>query len=451
MAQRKSLAILALILFLGGTAGLFVFSSEANKGIGAFNERRPGILPALPLLPEKEFSLGLDLQGGLHLVYEADLSQINPLEYNSAMEGLRDVIERRVNLFGVSEPVVQTEGTGDRRRLIVELAGIESTAQAVQMIGQTPYLEFREPKPEYQEIVERNLRIFEGREEGEIEDPFVPTQLSGRYLQKTTLEFGQIASEPIIQLEFNQEGAQLFGEITSRTIGLPLAIFLDGQLLSAPTVQQQISGGSAQITGSFTREEARQIVRDLNAGSLPVPITILSEEHVGATLGNVSFEKSLKAGLGGLVLVGLFMLFFYKLPGLIASLSLLFYLFVVLAIVKFLGLTLTLAGIAGLVLSIGMAVDANILIFSRLREEVRQNNGLPRALEDAFHRAWPSIRDGNVTTLLVAAVLFWIGSSFVQGFALMLSLGIVLSMFSALFVTRAFLGVFERGKLSSLP
>ncbi|MBI2642595.1 MAG: protein translocase subunit SecD [Candidatus Wildermuthbacteria bacterium] len=415
MAKGKVFIILALILLVGAAAGYFVYQ-----------QARP-------------FQLGLDLQGGVHLVYEADTSQIPTGDVDSAVEGLRDVIERRVNFFGVKEPLVQTEGRGERRRLIVELAGVIDPKQAVELIGLTPYLEFGEAKANYQEIIGK----------GE-ENPFQATPLTGRYLKKAEIAFDNVTNEPIVTIQFNDEGAKLFEEITARNIGKPLAIFLDGQLLSAPVVQDKISGGSAQITGRFTRQEAQEIARNLNAGALPLPITLISQQNVGATLGVESLRLSLKAGILGFLGVLLFMVLFYRFLGVFAVLSLLLYALFILALFKLIPVTLTLAGIAGFILSLGMAVDANILIFSRMREELKGGRSFSGALEEGFRRAWPSIRDGNITTLLVGVILFWFGSSFVQGFALTLSIGILMSMFTALVVTRNFLNLFAGTRLSNI-
>lgn len=431
--KRTYLAILG-ILVLGLAAGIFVYPQYVNNLIEK-------VRPSLFHVPEVPFQLGLDLQGGMHLVYQADLSQIQAGEYDSAMQGLRDVIERRVNLFGVKEPLVQTEGSGKEQRLIVELAGVLDFQEATRLIGQTPYLEFAEQKENYEEIIESNRKVIEAQE-GNLESPFSPTPLTGRYLERAELSFDSITQESLVQLQFDDEGAKLFEELTGKNVGRPLAIFLDGQLLSAPTVQEPITGGKAQITGQFSVQEARQLVQDLNAGALPVPITLLSQQNVGASLGHDSLQKSLKAGAVGFLLVVLFMLLVYRVPGIFACFALLLYLAFLLALFKIIPVTLTLAGVAGVILSVGMAVDANVLIFARMREELREGKTLLVAIEEGFSRAWPSIRDGNLTTLFVSLILFWFGSSFVQGFALTLSLGIVLSMFSAIIVTKNLLRMF---------
>ena len=383
------------------------------------------------------------------MVYEANLSSIGEEEYGSSMQGLRDIIERRVNLFGVQEPVVQTQETAGSYRLIVELAGVKDPALAVQMIGQTPYLEFQEPKENYEEILRHNQEVVEGGE-GEVENPFQTTSLTGKYLEKAEVGFDQTAYMPLVHLQFDQEGSKIFEELTSRNIGKPLPIFIDGLPISIPTVQEEISGGKAQITGNFTIEEAKVLVRNLNAGALPVPITLISQQSVGPTLGALSLRESLRAGLIGFLAVIVFMILFYRLPGLLASLALVVYVAVLLAVFKLIPVTLTLAGIGGFILSIGMAIDANILIFSRMKEELKEGKSFLQAIDDGFSRAWPSIRDGNLTTLIVAAILFGFGTSFIKGFALTLSLGILLSMFSAIIISKNFLKLFARTKLEKV-
>ncbi|MBI2121281.1 MAG: protein translocase subunit SecD [Candidatus Wildermuthbacteria bacterium] len=453
MNARNTKTTVALIVCIGIAVGLFHLPNIANKPIERWNAYKAGAawtryVPALPTVPVVPFQLGLDVQGGIQLLYDADLSAIISAEQDSAMQGLRDVIERRVNLFGVTEPTIRTEGNGQTRRLVVELAGIKDPNEAIRLIGQTPYLEFREPREDYQAIVVRNEMVFE-QQEGTLEDPFQATQLTGRYLKKAGVEFDQF-QKPVISLQFNEEGADIFAELTGRLVGRPIAIYLDGQYLQAPIVQGKIEGGRAQITGSFTYEEASRVARDLNAGALPLPIALVSQQSIGATLGGESLQKSIQAGVMGLALVMLFIIAFYRLSGLFAAISLVLYVALMLALFKLIPVTLTLAGIAGFVLSIGIAVDANILIFSRTKEELRAGKSFQVALQEGFSRAWPSIRDGNVTTLLVAFVLFWFGSSFVKGFAFTLSLGILLSMFSAIFVTRNFLALFIGTRLERL-
>lgn len=430
MNRRRSWGAALLILFLLLGASAVAAPSFVNRVLGGAVR-----------IPEVPFRLGLDLQGGMHLVYQADLSPVSPNEYDAKMRALRDDIERRVNSIGVQEPVVQVQGNGENQRLIVELAGIEDPDQAIRLIGQTPFLEFREPKENYGEIIERNQKHAEEGAFEKIIDPYRPTDLTGEFLARADMGRDSSGLRPTITLRFDEEGSRLFEEMTERNIGRPIAIFLNRQLLQAPVVQEKIAGGTAQITGQFTIEEARKIARDLNHGALPVAIELLSQQRVGATLGAQSLQESLRAGAVGLAALVLFMALVYRIPGLLASLALVIYVAVLLSIFKLVPVTMSLAGIAGVILSLGMAVDANILIFSRMKEEMREGAKLPAAVEEGFRRAWPSIRDGNLTTLLVSFILFFFGSSFVQGFALALSLGILLSMFSAIAVTRTFLRI----------
>ncbi len=447
MSPKKVYTAVSIIFVLAVAAAILDYPALFNKGADYLNDK---ISLGVPHIGEVPFKLGLDLQGGTHLVYEADLSELPKEEHSSSMQGLRDVIERRVNLFGVEEPVVQIQETDKYSRLIVELAGVKDPAQAIEMIGQTPFLEFKEPKENYQEIAERNQKIYDGEIEGDIEDPFESTLLTGKYLEKAEPTFDQTTYQPQVSLKFNSEGAELFEEITSRNVGKPLAIYIDGIPLSAPTVQEAISRGEAVITGSFTIEEVQSLSRNLNAGALPVPINLISQQSVGPTLGAISLEKSLKAGMWGLLAVLIFMVVFYRAPGLLASLSLAIYVALVLALFKLIPVTLTLAGIGGFILSIGMAIDANILIFSRMREELRSGQSFSVAVEEGFRRAWPSIRDGNLTTLIVALILFGFGTSFVKGFAFTLTLGILMSMFSAIIITKNLLRVFVGTKLEKI-
>ena len=401
----------------------------------------------LPKGLTKPFRLGLDLLGGTHLVYEADLSQIISADRQASMDGLKDVIERRVNLFGVSEPVVAVNRAGDKWRLIVELAGIKDTNQAIQMIGQTPYLEFKEQRSE-----EESKQLLESLQGQTIDlrtmDPyFTSTNLTGRYLDKAALSFNQQSGRPEVLLQFDAEGKEIFSAITQRSVGKQLAIYLDGAPISAPVVQQPILDGSAQITGNFSLTEAKQLVERLNSGALPVPISLVSQQSVGASLGQVSLAKSLFAGLVGFVAVTLFMILWYRLSGVLSVVALLIYTALTLSIFKLIPVTMTLAGIAGFILSIGMAVDANILIFERMKEELRAGKSFGVALAEGFNRAWTSIRDSNVSSLITASVLYWLGTSVVKGFALTLGIGILVSMFSAITLTRTFLRVFEGTRL----
>jgi protein-export membrane protein SecD/preprotein translocase SecF subunit len=428
-------------------AAIFDVPNYFNQGIDYFNSKFSFNLPHFPEMP---FKLGLDLQGGTHLIYEADLSGAKSGDSDSIMGGLRDVIERRVNMFGVREPVVQTEKAGNTYRLIIELAGIKDVNEAIKMIGETPLLEFKEVKQDYEKILESNKKIQEGTATGTLEDPFQPTLLTGKYLKGARVEFSQVTGEAGVALQFDGEGTKIFSDLTEKNVGKPLAIFIDGNLLSAPRVNEKISGGQAQITGKFTVQEAKDLANNLSAGALPVPIKIISQKNVGPTLGLISLEKSLMAGAVGFLAVIIFMIVFYRLPGLLSSIALLVYIVLTLALFKSISVTLTLSGIAGFILSIGVAVDANILIFARMREEWEEHEDFSTVIENSFNRAWPSIRDSNFTHLIASAVLFALGTGFVKGFALTLGLGVLISMFSAIFVTRTFLRFFINTKIGKI-
>ncbi|HLC63799.1 MAG TPA: protein translocase subunit SecD [Patescibacteria group bacterium] len=522
------------------------------------------IYPSLPGgFPGKSFfdkflpHLGLDLQGGTHLVYQADVSEIPSGEREASLEGVRDVIERRVNAFGVSEPLVQT---GANSRLIVELAGVTDVNDAIRQIGETPLLEFKEIEEaepvsltdqERAEAIKYNqeiltkarsiaIRALAGEDFASLasefsEDPgtkdqggdlgfakkgtFVAefekalfddltlgqitpepvktqfgyhiikkaeeriesdqlevrgshillatkneefkddasadwknTQLSGKNLKKARVEFDPNTGQPYVSLDFDSEGKDLFAEITKRNLQKPVGIFLDGTPISVPTVQEEITGGSAVISGNFNLNEAKLLSQRLTAGALPVPIELISQQTVGPALGQLSLQKSLMAGLIGLLAVIFFMIVYYRLLGLFAVLALLTYGLISLAIFEAWPVTLTLSGIAGFILSIGMAVDANVLIFERTKEELKNGRPLGTAIEEGFRRAWPSIRDSNISSIITCLILFWFGSSIIKGFAITLGIGILVSMFSAITVTRTFLrlaaGKFIAGHLS---
>ena len=315
------------------------------------------------------------------MVYQADLSKTD--NKSDAMQGVRDVIERRVNYFGVAEPLVQISG---QDRLIVELAGIKDVGQAIQLIGQTPFLEFKEAKPDAQAIIDAQRK---GQRLNE--DPFVSTGLNGRHLKRASVIFGQQTYQPQVSLELTDDGAKLFAAITKKNLGKVVAIYLDGVPISIPVVQSEITDGHAVISGKFTPNEARLLATRLNSGALPVPITLISQQTIGASLGAESLSKSLRAGVYGLILVALFMILFYRLPGVISVVALGVYVLIVLAIYKLIPVTLTLAGIAGFILSLGMAVDANVLIFARMREELKAGKMLKAAMHEWCSRAWLAV------------------------------------------------------------
>ncbi|MEK7560911.1 MAG: protein translocase subunit SecD [Patescibacteria group bacterium] len=433
-ASPSSARMLAVIFLCAG----ILLGAFALPGVFRRAPRLIGLPYILPL-PDVPFRFGLDIKGGAHLVYRADVSDVEVSSHGAAMEALRDVIERRVNIFGVAEPVVQVERSGGEWRLIVELAGVYDTNEAIKMIGLTPYLEFRTPRPE----AERDaiLKDIETKGPRAGEDPyFAPSPLTGRFIRRADVVQDQTTFRPQISLELTDEGAEIFRRMTRENIGKQIAIYLDGSAISAPVVQEEISGGKAQITGQFTDTEARILVGRLNAGALPVPMTLIGQQSIGASLGQESLDRSLSAGIIGFAAVAVFMILWYRLPGLLAVLALCFYVMLALAVFKAAVVTLTAAGIAGFILSVGMAVDANVLIFERMKEElIVRGSGLREAAEKGFSRAWPSIRDSNVSSLITAGVLYWFGTSVVKGFAVAFSIGVLVSMFTAITVTRAYL------------
>lgn len=384
------------------------------------------------------FKLGLDLKSGSHLVYQADTASLAGSDVAGAMESLRAVIERRVNLFGVSEPIVQIEkggllGTGENR-LIVELPGVTDIKEAISLIGATPLLEFKLVRPEMEKLSKEEL---DKKTVGEV---FMPTELTGRFLSKATLQFDQNTGAPTVLLTFNSEGEKLFAQITKANVGHALAIFLDGVPISVPVIRQEITGGNAQISGGFTPAEARDLVRNLNYGALPVPISLVSTQTVGASLGDEATRAGVHAGLWSFLIIGVFLMLWYRLPGLLATLALVVYVALNFALFKLIPVTLTAAGIAGFILSLGMAVDANILIFERMKEELRKGRALPEAIQEGFQRAWTSIRDSNISSIITAVILYYFASTpIIKGFALVFFIGVVTSMFTAITASRTLL------------
>jgi protein-export membrane protein SecD len=652
--QAKNVSVSSLRWRLAGIGALavfcliIIFPVSLNKGISWVNQKAN---LGLPTLPEKGFSLGLDLQGGAHLIYQTDTSNIPGADKASAVEGVRDVIERRVRGgLGVAEPLVQTTKVGEDYRVIIELPGVTDVNQAIKMIGETPILEFKEENNEpprdltadekkqmnefnavaqkkanealaamkkgmafdelvtkysedeksknnygnlgfidntvypalfdwaakhkdgevgkelvksfdglnivkrisskdgekeveaqhllicymgaqgcdnaqytkdqalakiqelkkqattanFTELVKKNstepgaaekageLGYFKEGDmikefaqaafampSGTISDPvetafgyhliykkgervpklyevarvFIKTKqatdivppseqwkttgLSGKQLKRAEVSEDYQTGQVQVALQFDDEGTKLFADITKRNVSKPVAIFLDGEPISVPTVNEPILTGSAVISGSFTLQEAKLLAQRLNSGALPVPVELISQQKVDATLGMDSLQKSFKAGLIGMLLVLIYMILYYRLPGFLAAISLCLYAILTLAIFKLIGVTLTLSGIAGFILSIGMAVDANVLVFERLKEELREGRNLRSAMEESFIRAWPSIRDSNITTLISCVFLIWLGGGFVQGFAVTLAIGVLASMFTAITITRS--------------
>ncbi|MDD3102446.1 MAG: protein translocase subunit SecD [Patescibacteria group bacterium] len=505
--------------------------------------RLPSWVPGHQWFTKQKVHLGLDLQGGTQLIYQANTSQIPDDQKVSAVEGARDVIERRVNVFGVAEPLIQTAKVGEDWRVIVELPGIKNVSDAIKMIGETPTLEFKEQAPQtgasdpaaiaqynqmakqkaesilqqalqpnadfsklakqYSEdpgskdkggdlgwfakgmmVPEFETAVFDQLKKGETTKTLVQTSfgyhiikkvdertndkgemevtashililtqaqtapqntdwqytgLTGKQLKSATMTFDPNSNEPEVSLEFNEEGTKLFGEITTRNVSKPVAIFLDGVPLSIPTVNEPITSGKAVITGKFDMKEAKELATRLSAGALPVPITLISQQNIGPSLGKLSVQNSLLAGLLGLLMVMLFMTIFYRGRGLLASIILIIYALINLALFKLIPVTLTLAGVAGFILSIGMAVDAQVLIFERIKDEERLGKSSTSAISDGFVHAWTAICDSNITTLIICFILYQLGSGTVRGFGLTLGIGILISMFTAITVTRTFL------------
>ncbi len=502
--------------------------------------------PVYNFFNKLKINLGLDLQGGIHLEYKADTSQISSDKVDEAMQAVQDVIERRVNAFGVAEPTIYTTKSGDEHRLVVELAGVKDIDQAKDMIKETPFLEFKEEgkdkskevpqklidqlnaqaKQKAQDVLKKALagedfatlakensedpgskenggeydfvkkgafvpeyeaaifkmkngeispslietqygwhiiKRIEVKGEGDAQEfksahilfakkvnpgeqiAFVSTNLTGKNLKSASVVFNQSGlSEPQVSLQFDAEGTKLFADITKRNLNKKVAIYLDSEVISAPVVQTEINDGRAVITGSFSTDEANKLARRLNEGALPVPVSLISQQSVEASLGQISLAKSLKAGIVGLILVIIFMIFYYRFLGVIASVALLIYTGIMIAIFKLSfftpwQITLTLPGIAGFVLSIGMAVDANILIFERTKEEIRKGRDILGAIEEGFRRAWTSIRDGNVSSIITSLILIEMGTGFVKGFAVTLVIGVLASMFTAVVITRTML------------
>ncbi len=523
MKRRNVWITFILVVLLSAAAGYVSWPKTPNLKIGQWTKNF-------------DLRLGLDLQGGTSLTYSADVNKIKEADRADALSSVRDVIEQRVNAFGVSEPVVQTNRVGNDYRVIVELAGVKDINQAIKLIGETPLLEFRRPmglseeealkkanevlakvkeknadfaklaqefsddpgskiqggdlgfQPKGQFVAEFDKAIFDDLKVGEVTAApvktqfgyhiikktdqhevekdgkkvtevrsshilimteagaaqagnYQPTDLTGKQLQRATVVFNQQTGAPEVQLQFNGEGTKLFADLTKQYLGKVIGIYLDGQPISLPTVQTQITDGTAIINGNFTLDSAKELARRLNAGALPVPINLVSQQNIGATLGQDSIERSLVAGLIGLILVAIFMIVYYRLPGLVAVVALIVYSMIVLAIFKLWPVTLTLAGIAGYILSIGMAVDANVLVFERTKEELRGGRPLGSAIDEGFQRAWLSIRDSNVSSLITCFILIWFGSSLIKGFAVTLAIGIVVSMFTALTVTRTLMNI----------
>lgn len=426
-----------VVVCIGILLGYFVYTSTVREG------------SAYP------FKFGLDLAGGSQLVYVADVSSVQKAEVPELMSVLREVIERRVNSFGVSEPNVQVERgsavtTGESaQRLIVELPGVTDINEAIKQIGQTPSLEFKliDEEAAAAEEAAQKLETTSASTvapETTPEDVFIETGLTGRYLERAEVVIGNggpggLSNERIVSISFNEEGAALFEKITKENVGKQLAIFLDGSMMSAPRINEAIVGGKAVISGNFTPDEARELVRNLNFGALPVPITLDTTQTIGSTLGDEALAAGVRAGAIGFALLAAFMILWYRLPGFIAVMALLMYVIMMLVLFKLIPVVLTAAGIAGLILSIGLAVDANVLIAERMKEELRAGKTVHDAIAAGFDRAWLAIRDSNIAHVIAGVILFWFGTALIKGFALVFGIGVIVSMLSAITISRTLL------------
>lgn len=433
-----------LVLIIVAFGFCFFIALPRQLEIRGMGVSLPGIdlrVGQFSFIRDLEPKLGLDIKGGSRIVFEADMSKVDAFDRENALTAAKETVERRVNLFGVSEPQVVSSKVGESYRIALDLPGVTDVTEAVNLIGQTAQLVFAE--------------IKEQKIESEATPSAIPalTDLTGADLVRALPEFDPNTGKPVVGLQFNENGAKKFEEITGRNIGKPVVIFLDNQVISAPTVNEKISGGRAVITGDFTIEQVRQIVTLLNSGSLPVPLNIIEQRTIGPTLGQEAIDKSIFAGLIGIVAVALFMAFYYGRLGIIATVALLMYGVFALAIFKLIPVVLTLPGVAGFLLSIGMAVDSNILTFERFKEELRRGLDFRDALEAGFGRAWDSIRDANIATLLTSFILFnplnWEflhTSGPVRGFAATLAIGVLLSLFTGVVVTRTLLRTFAHSK-----
>jgi len=390
------------------------------------------------------FQLGLDLKGGTHLVYEADLSNKDPSQTDAeVMQAVKQTIERRANAYGVTEPLIQLQGTN---RIVVELPGVKDVDTAINIIGAVALLEIKEEVRDASgnPVLDSNGNVQWVTAKATGSDGVTQEELTGKYLKPNAqVVLDSTTNKPEVAFEWNSEGAVLFKEITTRNLNKPIAIFLDNTLINTATVNDVIADKG--VIQGLSLKDAQNLAIQLNSGSLDAPLTIIQRTDVDATLGADSLNKSLLAGVIGTALVILFMVYYYRLPGIIAAGALLIYGALVLAVYKLIPITLTLPGIAGFIISVGMALDANVLIFERLKEELRAGRTLHKAVDEGFRRAWPSIRDSNISTFITCAILYWFGSTFgafmVKGFALTLFLGVAISMFSAVVITRTFISL----------
>ena len=444
--MRKPRFLFFSIIFLTLLAVFVDLPKISNLSIGPFkkiNIDSSAVLRNFKINKEFVFRRGLDLEGGTSITFRANMNDIPSSQRTDALNSAKTIIERRVNLFGVSEPIVQTASVNGDSRIIVELPGVTDINQAISLIGTTAELSFWEEGATESAKIASPSALPLGVYEILGTNP-KKTSLTGSDLQRSGVSFDPNTGSPQVQLIFTSDGAKKFADITKRNVDKIVAIVLDNQVIQAPRVSQPILTGDAVITGKFILEDAKLVSTQLNAGALPVPLSVLEQRVIGPTLGEESLKKSLFAGIIGFLIIVIFMIVLYGRLGTIASFALLIYALLVLSIFKIsnvtpYGITLTLSGIAGFILSIGMAVDANILIFERIKEEKRQGKRNDVATEIGFSRAWTSIRDSNISTLITSIVLYQFGTGIVKGFALVLAIGVLVSMFSAIIITRTFL------------
>jgi len=439
MWKKRTLAVILLLII--AAIGYFVYWSQVSG--------------------KHAFKLGLDLQGGTDLLYKVDVSKLEPSQIPDVVGSLPSFIQHRISqketagALGVLEANISTQttslaGNGKEYLVDIQLPGVTNVAQAEDVIGKAPYLQFETENPNYGKVdTSKPVQITSNDiKNGQVDlsavmanlSPYVPTQLTGEYLSSASLQFDNNTHAPIVALNFNAAGAALFQQMTAANVGKTIGIFLDGQLIEAPKVDQAISGGQAIITGNFTPATAKALVDNLNHGALPVPISVVSTNVIGPTLGANAIHSGILAGIIGLIAIAVLLILWYRLPGFIAMIILLGYTIIMLALFKIIPVTLTSAGIAGFIISLGMAVDANILIFERMKEEMKAGHSVHEAVSHGFDRAWTSIRDGNISSIISAIVLFSFGGTdLIKGFALTFGLGIVVSMLFAYFITPIFL------------
>lgn len=411
-----------LIIFVGFflLSLIFIFAENIDKNLNI-----------LPSFIKKPFSLGMDIAGGTILTYQIDLSKLKDQNFKDVSEQVKDLIERRINFLGVSEFFTSLSASG---RVLIEIPNIKDPEAAQRIIGETPFLDFRVPL---------DLNVSTQTTSSLENLVFMPTKLTGQYLKTAELQFDPYTYEPIVTLSFNDEGSKIFKDLTEKYLGKPIAIFLDDQLISAPRVAEVITNGQARITGKFTVEEAKTLANRLKQGALPAPLNLISVSIVNPLIGKSFLNLVIKAAFLGIALVIIFMIIFYGLNGLLASIALIFFVIFNLALYKLLGVTISLASLSGLILAVGMAVDANILIFERMKEEKKHGLKGKDLIESGFSRAFPSIRDSNMTTIISSLLIYFLATSFVKGFALTLFFGVVISFLTAVFFSRYLLEFFS--------